>query len=164
MYYSLWFSQNSCLWIIQNKVTQIKLNAWVMKMYVFSQNLIILVELKLTWSFQIEAGCRGCRGLCCRSGVSQWFTTGVLDRWGEQTHAAERVWPEGEFKLEGQEGRTSPRLYSHLQTKCFTHTHTKYTNVIVLSFSLVTSCFILKGSLLMCIIFYFLSLTLSAFL
>lgn len=44
------------------------------------------------------------------------------------------------------------------------HTHTKYTNVIVLSFSLDTSCFILKGSLLMCIIFYFLSLTLSAFL
>lgn len=43
------------------------------------------------------------------------------------------------------------------------HTHTKL-NVIVLSFSLVTSCFILKGSLLMCIIFHFLSLTLSAFL
>lgn len=42
-----------------------------MKMYVFSQNLIILVELKLTWSFQIEAGRRGCGGLCCRSGVSQ---------------------------------------------------------------------------------------------
>lgn len=163
MYYSLWFGQNSCLCIIQNKVTQIKLNAWVMKMYVFSQNLIILVELKLTWSFQIEAGRRGCRGLCCRS---VWVSDSLQVCWTGEGSRHMQLW-EFDLKVSSnlkgkKEGRRPVFILTCKQSA--SHTHTKYTNVIVLSFSLVTSCFILKGSLPMCIIFYFLSLTLSAFL
>lgn len=146
-----------------------------MKMSVFSQNLIILVKLKLTWSFQIEAGRRMCRGLCCRSGVSQWFTAGVLDRWGEQTQAAVRVWPEGEFKLERQEGRTLPRLYSHLQTTCKIHKMSSFWVLVwslpVLYWKGLSSCVLCCASCLWlylhffhsCVCFCFLSFCLRAF-